>query len=125
MSTRIARSILAPAAIGAATLVLIAPWLNPCIGAHRFADCMDPRLMSDTEVFNPERWCYWGICDWFPSTPEIIARIAIVLLVVLGAGAFGARLRGEHRATRGVATATLAVVLAVALTWYMYPYAAA
>jgi hypothetical protein len=40
-----ARSLIAAMSLlagGAAVLAFVAPWLNPCIGASRFTDCVDP-----------------------------------------------------------------------------------
>jgi hypothetical protein len=85
---------------------------------------MDPRLVSGAEVFNPERWCYLGICDWFPSATEKLARIAVVSSVIVAAGVIGGRAVKSNNKLLGMATSTVTVVLTVGLVWYLYPWAA-
>jgi len=125
MNSRALLRVLGVSAAAAALLVLLAPWLNPCIGAIRYADCIDPKLVSEAEAMDPALWCYWGICDWFPSAQEKLWRIAAVLLVLAGAVALSVRLAKEQRMQCGVLTSIVTMVLAIAATWYLYPYATA
>jgi hypothetical protein len=86
---------------------------------------MDPAQISSSEVFNPERWCYWGVCDWFPSLTEKLARLAIATALVVAAGIAGGRSARSNHLLAGVATSVFMVVLAVVTIWYMYPWATA
>ncbi len=113
-------------AAGAAVLAFIAPWLDPCIGASRFADCVDPNSpQADSQgliVVAPDSLCYLGVCDYFPSAMEIVMRVCVVVLVVLATATISARVVESRRTMCGVATASATVALAFALTSYLYPY---
>jgi hypothetical protein len=125
VSARSLASVLVPAAAGAIALACIAPWLYPCIGASRFAECIDPELISSSDSYGPETWCYLGICDWFPSALERMGRIAVILAVIVGAGIIGSRTVRIDNMRFGIATSVATVVLAAGAIWYAYPWAAA
>jgi hypothetical protein len=124
-----ARSLIAAMSLsagGAAVLSFIAPWLNPCIGASRFADCIDPNSPhADSQgliVVPADSWCYLGVCDDFLSATDIVIRICVVTLVLLAAGILSARVVERRRIIYGIVTALATTVLASALTSYLYPF---
>ena len=123
MNSRTLIRALAVSAVAAALLVVLAPWLNPCIGAIRYADCIDPKLVSEIQALDPDQWCYWGLCDWFPSAAEKLSRVATVSLILAGAIVLSARHASEQRVPCGLLTGIVTIALAIAATWYLYPYA--
>jgi hypothetical protein len=125
VSARSLASVLGPAAAGAIVLACLAPWVYPCIGANRFAECIDPGLISSSDSISPETWCYWGVCDWFPSPLERMVRIAVILAVIVGAGIIGSRTARSNNMRFGMAASAATVALAVGAIWYAYPWAAA
>jgi hypothetical protein len=115
-------SIPALAAAGGVTLLLVSPWVNPCIGANRFSKCIEPMSpMADPE--NPELLCYWGACDFFPSLPEKIARLSLLLLILLIPAVLSARNAKDDRAIHAFTTLLATIVVGFLLTLFFYPYA--
>jgi urea transporter len=122
MRTRQFIRVAALSVAGAAVLAITAPWLNPCIGASRFTDCIDPNS-PQADGQSPERSCYLGVCDFFPSVGETLSRILVVLLVVSGVAFLVGRTVTGQRVVYAAVAALVSAALAMAITWYAYPYA--
>lgn len=113
---------LASCLVGGAALVTIAPWLNPCIGAMRFSECVDP--LSDPEGRSLVSWCYLGVCDSFPTVLGIALRVLAVLSVLVGSGVLVGRIVNDRRLLHGATAAGLTLVVGAASITFLYPYGA-
>jgi hypothetical protein len=112
--------------IGSVALTGLAPWFNPCIGAPRFVDCVDPLKSRELKMqTGGTLYCNLGICDYFPSTWERVVQISTLLLLIGGAGALAALCCRERRALIALMTAGATIALSFALAAYMYPHGAA
>jgi hypothetical protein len=110
---------------GSIALTGIVPWFNPCIGASRFVECVDPQRMTEVQMQNGGTLtCNLGVCDYFPSIWERLVQLLTCLLLVAGAGALAALTVRERRALIGLSTSAATVVSAIALTTLVYPYGA-
>jgi hypothetical protein len=110
------------AAAGAVVLSIAAPWVNPCIGASRFSDCVDPFSPSGGPE-DLERLCYWGICDLFLSPSDLTVRVVLVLVILLIPTILSARIASGKRAIHAFAALAATIVLGFLVTWFLYPYA--
>ncbi len=107
-------------ALGALSLALIAPWINPCVGPLRFVRCIDIGTLSTPKLVSPWLACRFEICDFFPSPLERALRTTVVLIVLVGIGFLCGRLVSSFRWLFGAAAGVVTAVFAVVITLNLY-----
>jgi hypothetical protein len=125
MRLRAILAVLAFSMFGSVALTGLAPWFNPCVGAPRFVDCVDPLKTRELTMQNGGTLaCNLGICDYFPSTWERLVQALTLLLLIGGGGALAALCSRERRVLIGLTTAGATIAISIALTAFIYPYGA-
>src|SRR5205809_987584 len=96
----------------ALALVALAPWLNPCTGPLRFANCVEMEKSAVSNALAPWLFCPLGVCDHFPSLADRAVRILVELLIVTAVGYLTSRTVLTRKILFGVAAVITTVVIA-------------